>query len=196
MADPSTPWSAGQTNWRPDASPFTILIGPTPSDYVGCPGIEPDALRGVTERIAGEDGLFLRIGEGLGVAHLWFDPACQPWGSVLLPSPSDPIRQEMARWFGDWQNGKANRPSPEGIWLTQFRHRHLLGLLRAYDGDQAGASQQQLAAHLLNREMESLSAAAFADSAERKQIRRWLARARWLVAGGYRGLLQGQWAFA
>ena len=46
---------------------------------------------------------------------------------------------------------------------------------------------------LLSPGVRDFSAAAFQESAERKRIRRWLAKGKSIVAGGYRDLLRGQW---
>ncbi|NQE65556.1 DNA -binding domain-containing protein [Caulobacter sp. RHG1] len=74
--------------------------------------------------------------------------------------------------------------APDSATLTDYDRQHLKTYLRLLDADAAGADWREVAAIVLGLDPEADPAAAQARHASH------LARARWLIAGGYRDLLK------
>ena len=180
--------------WRADVMRFTVLLGPLCAGFPYNALIDIEQLPEVSFRHEARDGIHLLIGRGNRVVRVRCEPGLHFWGGIVLTREvQEHTRVAVSRWFQRFLDGKAHGPSPEGAWLTPARQRLLNNLLRVFDGDQAGASQRELAQVLVSPGVRDFSAAAFQESAERKRIRRWLAKGKSIVAGGYRDLLRGQW---
>lgn len=193
VLDPRHPAPRDCPIWRAEELPFVVLIGPSPHGFGQETAITPEDLCGVVARFPAGDGLHIVIGEGRSILRLRFEPGLPNYGSVLLPlEPLAQTRTEASQWFLRWLRGRARSPSPEGACLTTFRRNRLRTFLRLIDARRAGASPRELAERLIDPGLRSLSAAAWTDAGERKRIRRWIAEAERLVAGGYRDLLQGR----
>lgn len=74
--------------------------------------------------------------------------------------------------------------APDSATLTDYDRQHLKTYLRLLDADTAGADWREVAAIVLGLNVERDPAAAQTRHASH------LARARWLVAQGYRDLLK------
>lgn len=192
LADPASPAREGQALWRADVLAFTILVGPAPQGFVGLDTITPDHLPAIIAREEGADGLHVTIGQGARRARLRFEPGLGRWGCVMLPAErSLRSRRNTAEWFRRTRGGAAE-PSPESAYLSSHRRRRLGQLLALFDARRAGATLRQLGARFIDPDLGHVSAAAWADASERKQLRRLLAAADQLVTSTYRRLLRGE----
>jgi len=192
VLDPGRPAPRDRPIWRPEEIPYVVLIGPAPHQFPSEQTIDPDRLPDVIARFPAGDGLHLVIGRGRKILRLRFEPGPTCYGAILLPPEiHGRIRADTSLWFLRWLRGDVHNPSPEGAWLTPFRRHRLKTLLRLLDQRRSGASPRQIAEALIDPALGSLSAAAWADSAERRKLRRWTREAERLVGGGYRDLLHG-----
>ncbi|GHC97151.1 hypothetical protein GCM10019060_27700 [Novosphingobium pokkalii] len=192
LIDPAAPAPDGRALWRADVLASTILVGPAPEGFDASGAITPDDLPAIFAREDGADGVHVTIGQGARRAHLRFEPGLSLWGSVMLPREQAlRMRRASADWFLRTRGG-ASEPSPEGAYLSPSRRMRLGRLLSLFDARRAGATLRQLGARFIDPDLADVSAAAWADASERKQLRRLLATADQLVISAYRRLLRGE----
>ncbi|WP_298193116.1 DUF2285 domain-containing protein [Novosphingobium sp.] len=178
--------------WRADVNRFTVLIGRAPAQFDERSLIALDRLPALTLVEEGDDGTHAVVGQCETITHLRIEPDARRWGSILLPFEApNRTRARAAQWLVARLGGETREPSPEALWDNMTRRSHLRILLSLFDGTRAGIPLRELAAHLVDPTIGSMSAADWVDSADRKRLRRWLGEARRLVEGGYRTLLGG-----
>lgn len=174
---------------RPDLSPASIVLAPAVAG-IGAGPLDMEALGDIRARIRMGDFLHLILADPDGDEHLCVCGSCQRPMAVMLPIEPDPLArlasaERLCRRLSGLSAGPpALRPPP-------FRREHLLTLLQVLDGNQAGASQRELAASLIHPKVRRYTNAEWIESKERKRIRRWLKEAVELRDGGYLRLLRG-----
>lgn len=124
-----------------------------------------------------------------GNHRLWVTSA--PAGVLLLPLDTM-LGQRLAAALRLCRRleGKPSGPPAAGPSPYQ-QHRHLL-LYRLLDGQRGGAHARELACNLIDPAVTGYSAAEWADCRQRKQVMRWMAQAKALVARDYLRLLRGE----
>ena len=147
-------------------------------------------LGAIRARIKIGDLLHFILANDEGDEHLWVSGSLDRPLALILPMEGNPFtRLASAERFCRRLLGMA--PGPPALRPPPFRRRHLLTLLRVLDGRQAGATRKELAAVLIDRDVQHFNAAEWTESRERKRIGRWLAEAIELRDGGYIRLLRG-----
>lgn len=189
-ATPSSPFDPKLVVARPDLSPDSIVLAPSLDGIGAVQPLDMTKLGAVRTRMKIGDFHHLILADQEGDEHLWVSGSLDRPLAMMLPIGNDPFtRLASAERFCRRLLGMA--AGPPALRPTPFRRQHLLTLLRALDGYNAGASQRELAMVLIHPKVRRYSAAAWIESAERKRIRRWLAEATELRDGGYLRLLRG-----
>lgn len=189
-ADPTIAFDPKMVVARPDLSPASVVLAPPPSGIGVVQNLNMKMLGAIRARIKIGDLLHLILADEEGDEHLWVSGSLDGPLALILPMEANlfarlaSAKRLCRRLLGMAAGPPALRPPP-------FRRRHLLTLLRALDGRQAGASRKELAAVLIDRDVRHFTAAEWTESRERKRIGRWLAEAIELRDGGYVRLLRG-----
>lgn len=174
---------------RLDLSPDGIILAPSLAG-IGAEPLDMRAIGAVRARMRIGDLFHWIVADAEGDEHLWLAGSPDRPMGIVLPVGPDPFpRLAAIERLCRRLNGLAS--GPPALRPTPFRREHLLTLLRALDGLQAGASQRELATVLIHPQVRRYSAADWIESKERKRIRRWLAEAVELRDGGYIRLLRG-----
>ena len=189
-AEPASAFDPKLVVTRLDLSPGCVVLAPPPSGMSGTLRLDMKMLGAIRARIRIGGLLHLILADKEGDEHLWVSGPLDRPLVMMLPFGSNPFagiacaERFCRRVFGMASGPPALRPPPG-------RRQHLLTLLRALDGHQAGASPRELAAVLIDRDVRKYSAGEWSDCRQRKRINRWLAEAIELRDGGYIRLLRG-----
>lgn len=171
---------------------FTVFLSKWSPALAG-PRIDPARLDTITARYSAADGVHLVLGQGARILRLCCEPGTELWGGILMPpGPQSRKRLETSQWLLHRLAGQLETSSPEGMFFSPGLLRYLIMLLRLLDGIQAGANLRQLATILIDPDLATFKSA-FPGSGPAKKIQRWRSDAQWLVKGGYRRLLRGEW---
>jgi len=189
-ADPSVAFDPKMAVARPDLSPASVVLAPPPSGIGAVQNLNRKMLGAIRAHIKIGDLLHFILADNEGDEHLWVSGSLDRPLALILPMEGNPFtRLASAERFCRRLLGMA--PGPSASRPPPFRRRHLLTLLRALDGQQEGATRKELAAVLIDRDVQHFNAAEWSESRERKRIGRWLAEAIELRDGGYIRLLRG-----
>lgn len=178
--------------WRPEVMPYTAFLTKWSPDLSG-PQIALTSIGAVTQRYETGETAHLVVGQGDRIVRLCCERGIDIWGGVMMPPGlQNSKRIETSRWLLDRITRGIDIPSPEGSFFSPALAHHLATLLRLLDGIEAGANQRELATLLIDPDLATFKGA-FPGSGPAKKIQRWRSDALWLVNGGYRRLLSGEW---
>ncbi|KAA3517875.1 DUF2285 domain-containing protein [Agrobacterium vitis] len=99
-------------------------------------------------------------------------------------------RVQSIQRFQRWLTGKPSGPLPRWQRFSRYQIYRLSLMLRAWDGMTGGASRQEIASTLLNRDVKKLRSIDWKNAPERRRLIRLLKTSRELIEGGYLRLLQ------
>ena len=188
-AAPASAWNPELAVVRPDLSPASVILM-SPPDIVAASPFAIGALGTVRAAIRFDGAAHLIVADPQGDLSLWLlAPANNPV-AIMLPvgdglGPRFTEAERLRRHLRGLPAG------PPALLVPPARRRYLRTLLRVVAGRQAGVRARELAAVLIDPKVREYSAAAWDDSAERRQIGRWTIAAFELVNGGYIRLLRG-----
>jgi hypothetical protein len=188
-AAPASAWNPELAVVRPDLSPASVILM-SPPDIVAASPFAIGALGTVRAAIRFDGAAHLIVADPQGDLSLWLlAPANNPV-AIMLPvgdglGPRFTEAERLRRHLRGLPAG------PPALLVPPARRRYLRTLLRVVAGRQAGVRARELAAVLIDPKVREYSAAAWDDSAERRQIGRGTIAAFELVNGGYIRLLRG-----
>lgn len=188
-AAPASAYDRRHAVARPDLSAAAIVLAPVVPGIGTALSLDLPKLGDIRARIRIGDFLHLILADAEGDEHLCIYGSADMPTTMMLLIGADPLARldsakRLCRRLLGMPAGPPLRPPP-------FRREHLLTLLQVLDGQQAGASQRELAAALIHRKVHRYTNAEWIESKERKRIRRWLKEAIALRDGGYLRLLGG-----
>lgn len=188
-AAPTAAYDRRQAVARPDLSSAAIVLAPALPGIGAALAFDLTTLGNIRARIRIDEFLHIILADAEGDEHLCIYGSPDRPMTMMLAIGADPFArlasaERFCRRLLGMAAGPPLRPPP-------FRREHLLTLLQALDGQQAGATQRELAASLIHRRVRRYNTADWIESPERKRVRRWLKEAVELRDGGYLRLLRG-----
>lgn len=110
----------------------------------------------------------------------------------MLPNDRDfAVRLHAIERFRRSLTGRRSGPLPCSLQLSHQQRTRLTLQLQSLDGLEDGVSRREIAAILLDPEARDIPAIEWKNAALRKRINRIIARARFMMNGGYLALLRG-----
>lgn len=188
VADPAAPHDMTRIIVRADLSPAMLTLVPSQPCIPPAPALKFMQLGPVREALHIKEGHVLLLADPAGDHQLCI--AAPDHGPHCLCVALDDhlhLRLEAAERLRRRLAGLKTGPPP--LPLTLLQQRHLLIMLRAWDGRLSGAKARDLAAALIDPKVSGYSAAEWSDSRQRRLISRWIKAARLLIERDYRGLL-------
>lgn len=134
-----------------------------------------------------EEGLYLRFvlaGERFSAIAL---DGNAPRGPVAVTTPLDPLLHDRIDALFRFCDALLHHRAAPDVRLTAQRKRHLIEMLRAIDGQRAGATYQDIAEAVFGAERDT--AISWKSMPLRDVVMRRVRTGFDLVAGGYRTLL-------
>lgn len=175
---------------RPELSPASIVLAPALPGFRWAQPLDVPALGPIRARVSFDGFVYFILADPEGDEHLWVAGEIDRPLALMLPyGPYQRTHMAAAERLRRRLCGIAS--GPPALKPPPSRRAHHLTLLRLLDGRQAGATQRELAAVLIDNGVRDYNAADWTESKERKRIRRWSAEAVDLMQGGYLRLLGG-----
>ncbi len=140
-----------------------------------------------------ENGSHILVDDPDGHHQLWFIEDVHARGSAfLIPFDDDfGARLHSLQRLHRRLTGQRAGPPLRSLQLSPLQRTRLTLLVRALDGEKAGASRREIAAVLLDADARRIPAIEWKNAALRKKVNRIVASAVELMNGGYLKLLRG-----
>ena len=179
--------------WRPEHSPAAVIVAPAPDDFAATRPIAPDRLAPITARADTENGVHILLDDPDGRHRLWLIQDEQARGSAfLIPFDDDfSARLHSLQRLHRRLTGPRAGPPLRSLQLSPLQRTRLTLLVRALDGEKAGASRREIATVLLDADARRIPAIEWKNAALRKKVNRIVASAVELMNGGHLKLLRG-----
>jgi hypothetical protein len=139
-----------------------------------------------------EDGFHAIVRDDQGDHQIWLPQGTQAMNAaVVIPLDKHfSERVQSIQRFQRWLTGKPSGPLPHWQRFSRYQIYRFSLMLRAWDGMTGGASRQEIASILLNRDVKALRSIDWKNAPERRRLIRLLKTSRELIEGGYLRLLQ------
>jgi hypothetical protein len=151
-----------------------------------------DPLAPSIEGEVAEDGFHAIVRDDQGDHRLWLPQGTQTTNAAVVIPLDEHFseRVQSIQRFQRWLTGKPSGPLPRWQRFSRYQIYRFSSMLRAWDGMTGGASRQEIASILLNRDVKTLRSIDWKNAPERRRVIRLLKSSRELIEGGYLRLLQ------
>lgn len=147
----------------------------------------------ILANVTTSDGRHVLLADADGYHQVCFVGGRHPRGSsFVIPRDGDrAVRMHAVQRLERRLAGERSGPLLRSLQLSPHQRSQFTLQLRALDGVEDGASRREIAAVLLNPQARDIPAIEWTNAALRKRINRIIARATFMMKGGYLALLRG-----
>ncbi|GBQ91224.1 hypothetical protein AA23498_1123 [Acetobacter nitrogenifigens DSM 23921 = NBRC 105050] len=180
--------------WRPEVSPATLILTPASSGFATVTPIEPATLGTILARHDDAEGGWLTISDAVGDLFLrLLDPSAASRPAVLLPmDAAAELRLDVALRFLRRLRSHRVALLPRALQLTPLQRARQIQLLLAFDIQEAGGSQRDIAIATGRSWQATFPSVEWKNTAARRFADRLIHDAENRVSGGYLDFLRGR----